>query len=109
MEFSEVTDGGVKRGNWLSSGCIHAVANIPGGLTKATSSDSLGVLLNKSSFRIVTEIEKGGIIRKIPASKRYIVYPEAIRGRGDLDTDARRMARAGWCTSGNRYRRLAIS
>ena len=69
--------------------------NTSDGLTEAMSSHSSGSLLNKNSFRIVTEIQKGEIRRKLPASEHYIVYPETIQGQEDLNTDMRRKTRAG--------------
>ena len=45
--------------------------------------------------RIATEERKMEIRRKIPAAKRYVVYPEEIRGENDLNADMRRKTRVG--------------
>ena len=39
--------------------------------------------------------KKAGIRKLLPASKHYIVYPETIQGRKDLDAGMRRKTRAG--------------
>ena len=67
------------------------------------SSDSSRGLLNENKFRIVTEIQKAEIRKRLHAPKRYIVYHETIQGRKDLDADMRRKTRVGrsshWETS----------
>ena len=81
----------------MSAGYIPGGLDTSGGLTKAMSSASAISLLNGASFRIVTEIQKGEIRRKLTASGHYIVYPETIQGRKDLNIDMRRKTRAGRC------------
>ena len=54
-----------------------------------------GILLNGNKFRIATEIQKGEIRKRLPASKHYNVYRESFQGRKDFDIDMRRTTRAG--------------
>ena len=54
--------------------------NTSDGLTKAMSSSNIRNLLTRNTTLIVTEWEKKEIRKRMPAAKRYIVYPETIRG-----------------------------
>ena len=40
-------------------------------------------------------IAKGGIRKRVPDAKHYIVYPDTLQGRKDLDINMRREARVG--------------
>ena len=52
-------------------------------------------LLNGNSFRIVIEIYKAEIRKRLHAPNRYIVYHETIQGQKDLGENMRRKTRAG--------------
>ena len=85
----------LERNDWLIVGYIPGDLNTSDGLTEAKYSASLGSLLNENAFRAVTEIQKNEIRQRLLAAKRYIVYPEAIQGREDLNADMRRKTRVG--------------
>ena len=94
----------------MSVGYIPGGMNTSDALTKAMYSANLGNLLNGNSSRIVTEIQKNEIRKRLPASQRYIVYRETTQGRKDLHIDMRRKTRAGGMfTLGNIDRRRASS
>ena len=71
--------------------------NTSDGLTKSLPIVNLGGLLGASIPRIAKAERERVIRRKIPASKRYVVYHETIQGINDLDADMRRRARVGRC------------
>ena len=69
--------------------------NASDGVVKSTTSTILRMILNGGISQIVTESQKGGIGKRLPASKHYIAYIETLQGRKDLDIDMRRKTRAG--------------
>ena len=70
---------------WIIEKQLAERGYIPGGLdtsdglTKAMSSSSLRSLSDGNSYRIVTEIQKDEIRRKLPASKHYIFPMKQFR------------------------------
>ena len=79
----------------MSFGYIPGNLDTSDGLTKAMYSASLGSLLGGNKFRIVTEIRKAEIRKRLPASELYIVCLGAIQGRKDSNVDMRRQTRVG--------------
>ena len=79
--FLESNMGELVRNDWLSVGYIPGDMNTPGGITKSMYIANMRNLLAGDTLRIVAEAEKKEIRRKIPESKRYIVYDDAIQGK----------------------------
>ena len=80
----ESNRGGLFANNRL--GVFSSGISTSGSLAKSISIDALIWRLARHAFMISTETAQGGIIRKFASGKHYIVYPEKIRGKKDLDT-----------------------
>ena len=93
--FSREKYGEVEKNECLSAGYIAWGIDTSDGLAKSLHIVNFGNLLAGNMFRLVTWEKENGIRRKIHQAKHYIVYPETIQRRKDLNTDIRRMARVG--------------
>ena len=92
--FIESNSERLERNNWLIVGYIPGNLNTSGGLTKAMSRASFGILLNGNSFRSVSEIQKDEIRKRLHPSKHYIVIMKQFRpGRIWAKTFCERRAR----------------
>ena len=91
--FLESNRGKLLFNPWLGVGYIRGELNTSDGMKKSMTSVNLRNLLAGNTFQIVTEEMKDKIMKKLPAAKHYIVYPETVQGKRILNQEIRKNTR----------------